>query len=43
LGDVTPGDFTINSVPGLLDGPGPRRWAALASERARLPATLLRS
>jgi DNA ligase D len=43
LGDVTPRDFTINSVPGLLDGPGPRRWAALASERARLPVTLLRS
>jgi DNA ligase D len=43
LGDVTPGDFTISSVPGLLDGPGPRRWAALASERARLPATLLSS
>jgi DNA ligase D len=43
LGDVTPGDFTIDSVPGLLGGPGPRRWAALASERARLPATLLRS
>lgn len=24
LGSVAPGDFTIATVPGLLDGPGPR-------------------
>ena len=42
LGDVVPQDFTIATVPGMLDGPGPRRWAKLASERARLPAVLLR-
>jgi DNA primase len=42
LGDVEPKDFTIATVPSLLDGPGPRGWAALASERGRLPADLLR-
>jgi len=42
LGIVEPADFTIATVPDLLDGPGPRRWAALATERGRLPAELLR-
>jgi bifunctional non-homologous end joining protein LigD len=42
LGDVDPQDFTIATVPSLLDGPGPRGWAALAAERGRLPADLLR-
>jgi len=42
LGKVRPSDFTITTVPGLLDGPGPRRWAALEKERSRLPAELLR-
>jgi bifunctional non-homologous end joining protein LigD len=42
LGTVEPADFTIATVPDLLDGPGPRRWAALATERGRLPAELLR-
>src|SRR5262245_40301957 len=42
LGSVRPADFTIATVPGLLDGPGPKRWAALADERSRLPARFLR-
>jgi bifunctional non-homologous end joining protein LigD len=42
LGRVTPGDFTLATVPELLSGAGPRRWDALASERSRLPAELLR-
>ncbi len=42
LGSITPGDFTIRTVPGLLDRPGPRRWLDLAGERRRLPAALLR-
>jgi bifunctional non-homologous end joining protein LigD len=41
LGSVSPGDFTVVSVPGLLDRPGPRRWSALAGERSRLPRALL--
>jgi DNA primase len=41
LGSVAPGEFTIATVPGLLDRPGPRRWEALAGERRRLPAALL--
>ena len=42
LGSVSPGDFTIGTVPGLLGRPGPKRWRALAEERGRLPAELLR-
>lgn len=42
LGSATPDDFTIRTVPGLLDRPGPRRWMDLAGERRRLPAALLR-
>jgi DNA ligase D len=42
LGSVSPGDFTLRTVPDLLDRPGPRRWSALAGERARLPRELLR-
>jgi bifunctional non-homologous end joining protein LigD len=42
LGSVRPSDFTIATVPDLLDGPGPERWAALVGERSRLPARLLR-
>jgi bifunctional non-homologous end joining protein LigD len=41
LGSVSPGDFTVATAPGLLDGPGPARWEALAGERSRLPAALL--
>ena len=41
LGSVAPGEFTVATVPGLLDRPGPRRWEALAGERSRLPAALL--
>jgi DNA ligase D len=37
LGSVSPGDFTIATVPALLDRPGPRRWSALADERNRIP------
>jgi bifunctional non-homologous end joining protein LigD len=42
LGSVSPADFTVRTVPGLLDRPGPERWRALADERGRLPAELLR-
>ena len=42
LGSVSPGDFTIQTVPKLLARPGPKRWRALASERGRLPSALLR-
>jgi bifunctional non-homologous end joining protein LigD len=41
LASVSPDDFTIASVPALLDRPGPKRWAALAGERSRLPKKLL--
>jgi DNA ligase D len=41
LASVSPQDFTIATVPELLDAPGPTRWAALAGERSRLPKTLL--
>jgi hypothetical protein len=39
---VSPGDFTIQTVPKLLARPGPKRWRALADERGRLPSELLR-
>ena len=42
LGSVRPAEFTIATVPSLLDGPGPRSWADLTNERARLPVDLLR-
>jgi bifunctional non-homologous end joining protein LigD len=42
LGSTSPGEFTLDTVPGLLDRPGPRRWARLAAERRRIPAALLR-
>ena len=42
LASVTPGDFTIETVPALLDRAGPKRWSALADERNRIPTTLLR-
>jgi bifunctional non-homologous end joining protein LigD len=41
LTSVSPGDFTIASVPGLLDRPGPKRWSTLMDERTRLPRSLL--
>ncbi len=41
LASVSPEDFTIATVPELLDRPGPRRWSALAGERNRLPKSLL--
>jgi DNA ligase D len=41
LRDIRPTDFTLRTVPSLLGTEGPRRWAALASERGRLPAKLL--
>ena len=43
LASVSPGDFTIQTVPTLLTRPGPKRWRALAEERGRLPSELLRS
>jgi DNA ligase D len=42
LGSVSPDDFTLRTVPKLLDRPGPRRWRALGEERGRLPSRLLR-
>jgi bifunctional non-homologous end joining protein LigD len=41
LASVAPTDFTILTVPALLDRPGPRRWTALTNERGRLPKTWL--
>lgn len=42
LGSVDPSDFTLVTVPGLLERRGPRRWTELAEgPRARLPARLL--
>ena len=41
LTSVSPGDFTLRTVPGLLDRPGPERWRGLAEERGRLPRRLL--
>jgi bifunctional non-homologous end joining protein LigD len=41
LASVSPDDFTIASVPELLDRPGPRRWSALAGDHSRLPKTLV--
>jgi bifunctional non-homologous end joining protein LigD len=40
LASASPDDFTIGSVPGLLDRPGPKRWSALEGERSRLPKRL---
>jgi bifunctional non-homologous end joining protein LigD len=37
-----PNAFTLETVAGSLHRPGPARWMALASERGRLPAELLR-
>jgi len=41
LAEIDPGDYTLRTVPGLLDGDGPRRWATLEGERVRIPARLL--
>jgi bifunctional non-homologous end joining protein LigD len=41
LASVAPTDFTILTVPALLDRPGPRRWTALTTERGRIPKTWL--
>jgi bifunctional non-homologous end joining protein LigD len=43
LGSVSPADFTLRTVPTLLDRPGPKRWRALVDERGRLPKDLLSS
>jgi bifunctional non-homologous end joining protein LigD len=42
LSSLSPGDFTIATVPKILARPGPKRWRALADERGRLPSELLR-
>ena len=43
LRSVRPGDYTVATVPGRLDEPGPARWAAVTRERPqRLPPSLLR-
>lgn len=41
LASVAPEDFTLATVPGLLNGPGPRRWDGLAGRRSRIPKELL--
>jgi len=41
LGSIRPGDFTLRTVPGMLDRDGPRRWRDLFDTRARLPRGLL--
>ena len=42
LRSVDPGDFTVLTVPDLLDRPGPGRWAAAeAHTRQRIPRSLL--
>jgi bifunctional non-homologous end joining protein LigD len=42
LRSVDPGDFTLATVPPLLDGAGPARWTEAATSRhQRLPAALL--
>lgn len=44
LRSISPGDFTVATVPQRLDGTGPRRWTEAASDRRqRLPASLLRA
>ncbi|MDP9300722.1 MAG: non-homologous end-joining DNA ligase, partial [Actinomycetota bacterium] len=42
LTSISPGQFTLATVPELLDRPGPKRWMGLLKERRRLPADLLR-
>lgn len=42
LTSVSPGDFTLRTVPDLLHRPGPKRWRTLVEERGRLPGRLLR-
>jgi DNA primase len=42
LRSVDPGDFTVLTVPNLLDRPGPGEWAAAETETAhRVPRSLL--
>jgi bifunctional non-homologous end joining protein LigD len=41
LHSVAPSEFTVATVPALLDRPGPRRWQSLQDERGRLPRALL--
>lgn len=41
LSEVEPSGFTVEAVPRLLDGPGPRAWHELSSIRQRLPASLV--
>ena len=41
LRSIAPSDFTVRTVPGLLDSAGPLAWKRAASERPqRLPAKL---
>jgi DNA primase len=43
LRSITPADFTVATIPQLMDGDAPVRWAEAAGERRqRLPASLLR-
>jgi DNA primase len=37
---IAPTDFTVATVPRLLDDPGPTRWSELSTGQ-RLPATML--
>ena len=41
LGSVRPEDFTVATVPSLLDRAGPVAWDELARQRRRLPSRLI--
>jgi bifunctional non-homologous end joining protein LigD len=43
LRSISPRNFTLRTATEFLDGPGPKRWRALADERGRLPGRLLRA
>jgi bifunctional non-homologous end joining protein LigD len=42
LGSLDPARFTVATAAGLLEGPGPRSWEALAETHTRIPANLYR-
>ena len=43
LRSISPREFTLRTATEFLEGPGPKRWRALADERGRLPGRLLRA
>jgi bifunctional non-homologous end joining protein LigD len=42
VGSVRPEDYTIQTTPKLIEGPGPAEWLELADRRFRLPSALIR-